>query len=200
MTQVWVMGTSSWQLVIQSLRSERGRAFGRRRGLATFSHTGNHSKNTAISWVESQHDLRQLSALRSAASLPCWRWQLLIRVWIQVGGRGWWLIGWCLTPEAKWNRCEPKKSLVCACVCARGMSRPRESQLNSVLWREAESASSEEGERTASEVDSGGKGEGSLVRSEGYLSWHLSGLQQERWVKQSASCEDESRGKVIAIK
>lgn len=46
----------------------------------------NHTKNTAINSAESQRDLRQSSPLRSAASLPCWRWQLLIRVWMQAGG------------------------------------------------------------------------------------------------------------------
>lgn len=44
--------------------------------------------HTEISCAEPQDDPRQSSALRSAASLPRWRWQLLIRVPTQADGGG----------------------------------------------------------------------------------------------------------------
>ena len=83
----------------------------------------NHTKNTAISSTESQRDLRQSSPLRSATSLPRWRWQLLIRVWMQAGG------GMVVThrvmpgphSQTKWTLA---KGNLCMCLCrqrARGI-------------------------------------------------------------------------------
>lgn len=152
-----------------------------------------NTKNTAISSVESQCVLRQSSQLRSATSLPRWWWQLLIRVWIQAGD------GMPMThlvmpdphSQTKWTLVKEK---LCVCVCVeRGregeiawmgaIPAERDSQLISAFWRQVKLASWNKEKRTAGEVDFGGWGGGSRAKTEGYLSWHLSGLW---WVKQSA--------------
>lgn len=143
-------------------------------------------KNTAISSLEAQHDLRQSSPLRSAASLPHWRWQLLIGVWMQVGS------GMAVThqvmpdphSQTKWTL--PKEMLHVCTEGGRGLltySRERDGHLIPQLWRQAQTRRS--AQKVKLTLEGGGWGgcqDGLRVKSEVYLSWHLSGLQRSnRW-------------------